>query len=62
MNNASVRKWFIVFEGRRPNVLGEKRSGWPSVVTDELGGKTEEEIHKDRRFTLEGLYTLFNEI
>lgn len=62
MNEASVRKWCIMFNGGRTNVHDEERSGRPSVVTDELKRRIEEKIQEDRRFTIDGLSLFFPEI
>lgn len=62
MNEASVRKWCIMFNDGRTNVHDEERSGRPSVVTDELKGRIERKIQEDRRFTIDGLHEFFPEI
>lgn len=62
MNEASVRKWCIMFNSGRTNMHDDKCSGRPSVVTDEFKGIIERKIQKDRRFTTDGLLSFISEI
>ena len=57
MNEASVRKWYIMFNKGQKNVHGDERSGWPSLITDELMKKADDNIHEDRHFNLDTLHS-----
>lgn len=51
-----------MFNDRQTNVHDDKRSGWPSVVTDELKRRIAKKIQEDRRFTIDGLHAFFPDI
>jgi len=36
MSDSKVRQWCRLFKEGRTNIHDEKRSGWPSVITDDL--------------------------
>ncbi|GFX12599.1 HTH_48 domain-containing protein [Trichonephila clavipes] len=52
MNESPIRKWCIQFKNSQTNVRDEEKSGRPSIVTDELVAKVDEEIRENHRFTL----------
>ncbi|GFV17884.1 HTH_48 domain-containing protein [Trichonephila clavipes] len=56
MNESSIRKWCVQFKNGRTNVRDEEKSGCPSIVTDELVAKVDEEIRENRRFTIMELF------
>ncbi|PNF30213.1 hypothetical protein B7P43_G02594, partial [Cryptotermes secundus] len=56
MNRQNVAKWCREFEGGRNDVHDEIKSGRPSVVTDEVIQKTDENIRADRRRTIDELH------
>jgi hypothetical protein len=51
-----VAKLCREFEAGRSDVHDETRSGRPSVVTDEIIQKIDENIHADRRLTIDELH------
>jgi hypothetical protein len=55
INRKNVAKWCCEFEAGRSYVHDEIRSGKPSVVTDEIIRKTDENICADRRLTIDEL-------
>lgn len=52
MCEGKVRKWIREFKNGSENVHNESRSGWPSVVLDNLVSAVEPKIQEDRRFTI----------
>jgi hypothetical protein len=44
MNEGTVRQWCRVFKDRQTNVHDEERSGWPSVVSDDLVQSMDQQI------------------
>ncbi|GFY07655.1 HTH_48 domain-containing protein [Trichonephila clavipes] len=56
MNESSIRKWCIEFKNGRTNVRDEEKRGHPSIVTDELVAKVDEEIRENHRFTIMELF------
>lgn len=59
MNEASVKKLCIMFNGEWTNVRDEKRSSRPSVVNDKLKSRIEEKLEEDRSFKIDGLLSFF---
>ena len=57
-----VRKLVRMFNEGRGNVLGEARSGLPSLVNDDLVRKVNERVRDDRRFTISDLSLHFPHI
>ncbi|GFU21283.1 HTH_48 domain-containing protein [Trichonephila clavipes] len=57
MNESSIQKWCVQFKNGRTNVRDEEKSGRPSIVTDELVTKVDEDIRENRRFTVMELFT-----
>lgn len=47
-----------MFNGRKKNIHNEGRSVRPSIVTDELRSKTEENNQYDRHFAIDRLMKL----
>ena len=45
----------VVFEEGRTNVHDEERSGWPSVITDDLVEKVNTTLRGNRHFTISEL-------
>ncbi|PNF17830.1 hypothetical protein B7P43_G05795 [Cryptotermes secundus] len=56
VNRQNVARWYCQFEVRRSDVHDEIRSGRPSVVTDEIIQKNDENICADRRLTIDELH------
>jgi transposase len=56
MNRQNVAKWSREFEAERNDVHNEIRSGRPSVVTEKIIKKIDENIRADRRLTIYELY------
>jgi hypothetical protein len=56
MNSHNVAKWCREFEAGKSDVHDEIRSGRPSVVTDEITPKVDENIRADRRLTIDGFF------
>jgi oligoribonuclease (3'-5' exoribonuclease) len=54
-SDGMVRKWVRQFKEGRENVHDEARSGWPSVVNDDLVRAVDSKVHEDRRFTISSL-------
>lgn len=52
ISDGMVRKWVRQFNDGRTNVHDEARCGRPSVVSDELVEKVNENIRENRRFTI----------
>jgi hypothetical protein len=51
-SDGMVRKWVRQFNEGHENVHDEARSGWPSVVNDDLVRAVDSNVHEDRRFTI----------
>lgn len=51
MFNKSLKKWVRAFDDGHQNVHGEKQTGRPSVINEDLMHKVDEQARKDRRFT-----------
>lgn len=62
MNESSVRKWCSQFKNGRTNVHDEEKSGRPSIVTDELVAKVDDNIRENRRFTITELSLCFPQV
>lgn len=60
-NEASVRKWCILFNGRPTNIHDEEHSGQPSVVTEKLKSKIEE-FDRDLSAKTNGSCTGFSQL
>jgi transposase len=56
MNRQNMAKWCHEFEAGGSDVHDELRSGRPSIVTDEIIQKINENIHADRRLIISGLH------
>jgi hypothetical protein len=56
MNRQNVAKWCHEFEVGRSDVHDEIRNGRPSVVTNKIIQKTDENIRADRRLTTNELH------
>ena len=54
MSNGMVRKWVRAFKDGRNNVH-DKRSGQPSVISDDLLQKVDEKVKMNRHFTISSL-------
>jgi len=52
MNRQNVTKWCREFSEGRTDVRDEKRSGRPSLISDDLLQETEGEIHANRHMTI----------
>lgn len=52
MNNASDQKWCVTLSERQINIHVGECLGWPSIVTDKLKPRIEEQIKEQRRFTM----------
>ncbi|GFV42004.1 uncharacterized protein TNCV_2838231 [Trichonephila clavipes] len=52
MSGSKVRKWARKFKDGRTNVCDEERSGWLSVITDDLMEAVETKIRENRTFTI----------
>lgn len=62
MSYTAVKKWCQLFREGRTNVHDEKRSGRPSVITDDLVEKIDGKIRENRRFTITELSECFPQI
>jgi hypothetical protein len=56
MNRQNMAKWYSEFEAGRSDVHDEIRSGRPSVVTDEIIQKNNENFRAHRRLTIDELH------
>jgi len=61
-SDGMVRKWVRLFNKGRENVHDEARSGFPSLVNDDLVRKVNERVCDDRRFTISDLSLQFPQI
>jgi hypothetical protein len=57
-----VRQWCRMFKDGRTNVHDEKRSGQPSVVSDDLVQSVDQKMCERRRFTISELSCEFPHI
>uniref|UniRef100_A0A1B6H756 THAP-type domain-containing protein n=1 Tax=Homalodisca liturata TaxID=320908 RepID=A0A1B6H756_9HEMI len=62
MSEGVVRKWCVQFKNGRTNVHDERRSGRPSLVSDELVAKIQKTIRENRHFTITELSEHFPHI
>ena len=62
MSSSMVRRWVRMFNKGRKNVLDNPRSGWPSVVNEDLVRAVEEKIRENRWFTITSLCLHFPQI
>jgi transposase-like protein len=62
MSDGMVRRWVRQFNEGRENVHDEARSGWPSVVNDDLVRAVDSKVHEGRRFTISSLSLHFPQI
>jgi hypothetical protein len=62
MNRQNVAKWCGEFEAGRSDIHDEIMSGRPSIVTDEIIQKIDENIHVDRRLTIDELHQQCTEV
>uniref|UniRef100_A0A670Z1V8 Mos1 transposase HTH domain-containing protein n=1 Tax=Pseudonaja textilis TaxID=8673 RepID=A0A670Z1V8_PSETE len=62
ITEGGVRQWYIKFKNGRTKVHDEQRSGYPSIVTDELVAKVDDKIRENRRFTVTELSLSFPQI
>jgi hypothetical protein len=62
MSEGAVRQWCRMFKDGRTNVHDEKRSGPPSVVSDDLVQSVDQSICERRRFTVLELSCEFSQI
>ena len=54
-----MHQWLHLFKSGRPNIHDEDRSGWPSVVSDELIQKIDEKVCENQRFTISAQFAQF---
>ncbi|PNF32050.1 hypothetical protein B7P43_G05731 [Cryptotermes secundus] len=52
MSKQMVRRWCRQFSAGRQSVHDEKRSGWPSIITDDLVELVRERIMENHRVTI----------
>ena len=62
MNRQNVTKWCREFSEGRTDVLDEKRSGRPSLISDDLFQEIEGEIRANRRVTIRELHHIIPEV
>uniref|UniRef100_A0A670Y7B2 Mos1 transposase HTH domain-containing protein n=1 Tax=Pseudonaja textilis TaxID=8673 RepID=A0A670Y7B2_PSETE len=62
ITEGGVRRWCIKFKNGRTNVHDEQLSGRPSILTDELVTKVDDNICENRRFTVTELSLSFPQI
>lgn len=62
MNRQNVSKWCHNFSEGRTAVHNEQKSGRPSLISDDLLHKIEENIRKDRRLTIRELCEFIPEV
>lgn len=62
MSYTAVKKWCVIVRAGRTNVHDEKRSGRPSVVTDDIVDQIHRKVRENRRFTITDLSQLFPQI
>jgi len=62
MSDGNVRQWYHLFEEGRTNIHGKERSGWPSVITDDLVLKVNTTLNGNRRFTISELSIKFPQV
>lgn len=62
MSDSKVRLWCRLFKEGRTNVHDDKRSGRPSVVTDDLVEKVNAKVRENRRFTISEISIQFPEV
>ena len=62
MSDGMVRKWVRMFNEGRENVHDEARSGFLSLVNDDLVCKVNERVRDERRFTISDLSLHFPQI
>jgi histone-lysine N-methyltransferase SETMAR len=62
MSKQMVRRWCRQFSAGRQSVHDEKRSGRPSISTDDLVELVQERIMENRRFTITELSSHFPQI
>lgn len=58
-NDGDVCKWCGLFNEGRTNIHDEERSGWPTVTTQNLTQKFDDQIHQNRTFTIDKLHQKF---
>jgi transposase len=61
MNRQSVTKWCCEFSEVRTDVHDERRSGRPSLISDDLLQEIEEEMRANRRVTIRELHHIIPE-
>jgi transposase len=52
MSEGTVRQWCEMFKDRKTNVHDEKRSGRPSVASDDLVQNVDQKMYERRSFTI----------
>lgn len=62
MSEGKVRQWCRNFKNGRTNVHDEKRSGRPSIQTDEIVSQVDQTLRSDRRLTISGLADKFPQL
>ena len=62
MSDSKVRRWVRLFNDGRENMHDDERSGRPSLMNDDMARAIEENIRRDRRFTVTSLSLDFPEI
>jgi iron-sulfur cluster repair protein YtfE (RIC family) len=62
MNKQQMAKWCRVFNAGRTDVHDEQRTGRPSLINADLVQKVEENIHADRRVTINELHEMIPEV
>jgi len=62
MNDGMVRKWVRMLNEGRENLHDEPRSGFPSLVNDDLVRNVNERVRDDTRFTISDLSLQFPQI
>jgi hypothetical protein len=55
MSEETVRQWYRMFKDGQTNVHDEERSGWPSVVGDDLVQSVDQKICERRHFKISQL-------
>lgn len=62
MNDGNVRKWCRLFNEGRTNIHDDERSGRPTVKSEDLVQKVDDEIRQNRRFTIDELHEKFQQV
>jgi hypothetical protein len=62
MSERTVRQWCRMFKDGQTDVHNEERSGWPSVVSDDLFQNVGQKICERWHFTISELLSEFSQI